>query len=196
MTFLQQVIGAAREPLAYVIREDVMPVGANEATQRMYELPHQGATHTTDNTRVHTLLKSYLADTSGHEWIRAFDGNQDGRAAYLALRAHYNGEGELRKRTTLATETLRTAHYKNELRVDSTILESSFSRLVDGGEIWMIVLRPSGLIACWRGKKDCQENRKDRPWLQHQNLQEDLKVRLGIFQESQAQGKIDMAPCT
>lgn len=114
VTFLQQVIGAVKEPLAYVVREDVMPVGANAATQRMYELPHQGATYTTDNTRVHTLLKSYLADTPGYEWIREFDATQDGRAAYLALRAHYNGEGELRKRTTLATETLRTAHYKNE----------------------------------------------------------------------------------
>jgi hypothetical protein len=39
---------------------------------------------------------------------------ENGRAAYLAWIAHYDGEGELSKRTALAKAKLETLHYKSE----------------------------------------------------------------------------------
>jgi hypothetical protein len=39
---------------------------------------------------------------------------ENGKNAYLAWIAHYNGEGELSTRTALAKAKLETLHYKNE----------------------------------------------------------------------------------
>ena len=39
---------------------------------------------------------------------------EDGRAAYMAWTAHYNGEGELSKWMVIAKSKLNRLHYQNE----------------------------------------------------------------------------------
>jgi hypothetical protein len=39
---------------------------------------------------------------------------KNGRAAYIAWMEHYNGKGELSKRTAIAKSKLENLHYKNE----------------------------------------------------------------------------------
>ena len=48
------------------------------------------------------------------EWIKTYDANQDGWLAFQALRAHYDGPGEIDKRISLARAQVKELHYKNE----------------------------------------------------------------------------------
>jgi hypothetical protein len=50
----------------------------------------------------------------GWAWIKLHDMVENGRVAYMAWMAHYNGEGELSKRTAIAKAKLNQLHYKNE----------------------------------------------------------------------------------
>jgi hypothetical protein len=51
----------------------------------------------------------------GAWWIEPYDLAENGRAAYQAwVVNHYNGQGELSKRTAMAKTRLETLHYKNE----------------------------------------------------------------------------------
>jgi len=52
--------------------------------------------------------------TDAWEWIKIYDINQDGRLAFMALREHYDGPGEIDKRISLARTQVKELHYKNE----------------------------------------------------------------------------------
>jgi hypothetical protein len=67
-----------------------------------------------DNMAVYRKLKAFLIDSPGWVWIEPHDMAENGRAAFLAWIAHYDGEGELSKRTALAKAKLKTIHYKSE----------------------------------------------------------------------------------
>jgi hypothetical protein len=61
------------------------------------------------------MFKAFLIDSpGGWAWIEPHDMAENGRNAYLAWIAHYNGEGELSKRTAPAEAKLETLHYKSE----------------------------------------------------------------------------------
>jgi hypothetical protein len=59
-------------------------------------------------------LKAYLIDTPGFTWIEAFDTAEDGYGAYLACKAHPNGQGELSKCIALAKMQMDHFYYKSE----------------------------------------------------------------------------------
>ena len=112
---LAQSIGVQGEPLRYVIRDDTPPaVFATTEQERMYQLAHTGDGFDLDNAMVYRKLKAFLIDGPGWPWIEPHDADEDGREAWLAWTNHYNGEGELSKRTALAKAKLDVLHYKNE----------------------------------------------------------------------------------
>jgi hypothetical protein len=55
-----------------------------------------------------------LIDSPGWAWIEPHDASENGRTAFMAWTAHYNGEGELSKRTFIAKSRLDGLHYRNE----------------------------------------------------------------------------------
>ena len=116
VNYLSQIPGSATcIPLRYIVRDANAPANfVDEAERRLYQIPMAGTAYTEDNKRVYRLLKSYLAGTPGIDWIEAHERTEDGRAAWLALTAHYNGSGELSKRVNLAQARLRQLYYKNE----------------------------------------------------------------------------------
>ena len=82
--------------MRYIVRDTNAPANfADEAERRLYQIPTVGTAFTEDNKRVYRLLRSYLAGTPCIDWIEVHERTEDGRAAWLALTAHYNGAGEL-----------------------------------------------------------------------------------------------------
>ena len=113
---LAQTFGVLREPLSYIARDRNPPNPfVDEQQRRMYQLPLAGAHFDADNRAVYQKLKAFLVNTPGWAWIERYDSTQNGREAFLAWTGHYNGEGELSKRTALAKSKLRGLHYKREL---------------------------------------------------------------------------------
>ena len=104
-----------KEPIRYVIRPEAVPNEfQNEEEERMFRIPLVGAVFESDNRAVYIKLKAFLINTPGWAWIEPFNGTEDGRQAFRAWSNHYNGEGELSKRTALARQHLDKLHYKNE----------------------------------------------------------------------------------
>ena len=115
LNLLAQSYGVLREPLRYVVRPETAPTTfATNEERRMYEFPLHGNSFALDNQAVYRKLKAFLIDSPGWAWIEPHDTSENGRAAYKAWTDHYNGEGELSKRTAIAKAKLDQLHYKNE----------------------------------------------------------------------------------
>jgi hypothetical protein len=82
--------------------------------RRRYQMPLDGQNFKHDNKLVYKLLKAACVDTDAWAWIQKNDPSADGRKAWLALIAHYDGYGELNKRVQRAKMELLRLHYKDE----------------------------------------------------------------------------------
>jgi hypothetical protein len=87
---------------------------ATTKEERMYQFPLTGGSFELDNQTGYRKLKAFLIDSPGWAWIKPHETAENGRAAYIAWMAHYNGEGELSKKTAMAKSKLENLHYKNE----------------------------------------------------------------------------------
>jgi hypothetical protein len=115
LNLLAQSFGVLKEPLRYVVCPETVPdVFASSKEQRMFQFPLTGGSFELNNQMVYRKLKAFLIDSPGWAWIEPHDTAEDGRAEYLAWTAHYNGEGELSKRTAIAKSKLDQLHYRNE----------------------------------------------------------------------------------
>jgi hypothetical protein len=115
MDLLAQSNGVLCEPLHNIIRPDTAPVTFTTEEKRcMYQFPLTGSSFELDNQAVFRKLKVFLIDSPGWAWIKPHDASKNGRAAYMAWTAHYNGEGELSKCTSNTKSRLDGLHYRNE----------------------------------------------------------------------------------
>jgi hypothetical protein len=98
-----------------VVRPDIPPdeFAMNEE-DRMYQLPLNGHSFELDNQAVYRKLKAFLIDSLGWAWIEPHHTAEDGRAAFMAWTAHYNGKGELSKHTAIAKSKHEQLHYRSE----------------------------------------------------------------------------------
>ena len=134
VNLLSQTHGTQGESLKYIACDAVVPaVFADDADRRMYQLPLTGGAFEEDNKKTFRLLKSYLINMPGWTWIESFDATENGRGAFLAWATHYNGQGELSKRTAMAKAKIKNLFYKNERSLTfkkvMEILSKSFSTL-------------------------------------------------------------------
>ena len=115
---LNATLGAAKVPIDYVIRperedsDDELFYDDDET--RRYQMPLEGQNFKHDNRLVYKMLKAACVDTDAWAWIQKNDPSADGRKAWLALIAHYDGYGELNKRVQRAKMELVKLHYKDE----------------------------------------------------------------------------------
>jgi hypothetical protein len=115
---LNTTLGAAGVPINYIIRPEVEDSlnklfwDNNEA--RHYQMPLEGQNYKHDNKLVNKLLKAACVDTNVWAWIQKNDPSADGRKAWLALVAHYNGYGKLNKRVQEPKMELLRFHYKDK----------------------------------------------------------------------------------
>jgi hypothetical protein len=63
----------------------------------VYQFPLTGGSFKLNNQAVYHKLKAFFIDSPGWAWIEPHDTAKNGRAAYMAWTAHYNGEGKLSK---------------------------------------------------------------------------------------------------
>ena len=102
-------------PLAYVIRKPLaagtVPATANE--RLIHNKALTGPHFDRDNVTVYSIYKQWTLQTSGYTWIKQFDQSQNGRAAALAMFAHYDGPGEVKKRKATALDKLKKIHWNN-----------------------------------------------------------------------------------
>jgi hypothetical protein len=134
INLLAQTYGVQGKNLKYIVRDVVIPAEfADDAERCMYQLPLTGEAYSMDNKSVYHLLKSFLLNTSGWTWIEPYDTMENGRGAFLAWTSHYNGQGELSKRTAMAKARIKSLFYKNERSLlfekVMEILTKSFSTL-------------------------------------------------------------------
>ena len=116
MNKLSATMGAAKVPLAYVVRQDADAgyVFEDDDEERMYQMPLTGENFKRDNKLVYNMLKAACVKTDAWTWIQDYDKSASGRRAWLALVNHYDGTGELNKRLERAKEEMSRLHYKDE----------------------------------------------------------------------------------
>ena len=114
--YLLEKNGSNKVPLAYIIRKprkDGTPFKSDEEA-RLYETALSGPYFKRDNVQVFNFLTRMLAGSDGYYWLTKYEHSKDGRRAWLALTAFYDGPGENEMRLKHAYNTINNTFYKNE----------------------------------------------------------------------------------
>jgi hypothetical protein len=98
----------------------------------------EGTVFNKDNRKVFGIIKQSVAETPNWDWIKTLNRAQDGRAAIQMLRAHFDGPGEVEKRTADANQSLEALHSVNESKFPfsgyATALNAGYKTLEEAGE--------------------------------------------------------------
>lgn len=114
---LSAIMGAAKVPIDYVVRPEwdyTDELFLDDDEMRRFQMPLEGENFKRDNKLVFQILKSACIKSDAWTWIQSYDRTANGRNAWLALVAHYDGTGELNKRVEKAKEEISRLHYKDE----------------------------------------------------------------------------------
>ena len=100
----------------YVVRPEPGPDVAtrNERETELYNRPLTGKEFRADNQRVFQLLFDLVHGTEGYTWISRYTRSQNGRGAWIALKDHYDGGAEERRKISHAQMVVDNIFYKNE----------------------------------------------------------------------------------
>jgi hypothetical protein len=119
-TYLMQLYGSGKVPLNYVIRPDTAATpGAAYPIEQAWMIalaPLNGSSFQRDNAKVYGIIKQLVLEGPGRTFIMWYDSQADGRAAWLALKAHYEGEGFRNRNVEDAYATLDRLSYEGEER--------------------------------------------------------------------------------
>ncbi len=119
-TYLSLLKGTGKIPLNYVIRPVVNPdptaTYESESERSVAMAPLAGPEFDRDNAKVYGILKQLCVDGPGRTYILPFDKARNGRAAFLALRAHYEQDSFRNRSKKDAYDLLQAIHYTGEKR--------------------------------------------------------------------------------
>ena len=82
--------------------------------ERMFQMPLIGQEYNLDIHTLYAKIKAFLIGSAGYAWIERYDHAVNGWAAFQSWVDHYNGAGELKKRTDMAKTRMKELHHKNE----------------------------------------------------------------------------------
>jgi hypothetical protein len=100
---LLKTLGRAKTPLAYVVRTNEIVLahnadpsgGYNTVQEEMVaRMPHTHPSYREDTIAVWNVIRDSIHDTEAFSWVKRFERRRDGRAAYIALTAHYLGDAK------------------------------------------------------------------------------------------------------
>jgi hypothetical protein len=121
--FLNDKRGEYGSPFFYVVRESVeIPVhdpGYGQPTlieELIRRTPHVGHEYNQDNRAVWKMLRKVMHGGPGWTWIDEFSRQQDGRAAYLAIKRRFLGQDERIAIKEKAVSTIHSLHYNGLAR--------------------------------------------------------------------------------
>jgi hypothetical protein len=141
--------GIENIPLQYVIREDPevpriaddpLPLGRPSYNEELIRrASHDGEAWAANNGKVWQMIRHVTHGTDAWAFVKAHSRNQDGRAAYVALKAHYMGADFVNKVKLSADAALETLHWTGKAKNftwDKFIsrLTSAFADLAENGE--------------------------------------------------------------
>ncbi len=114
-------------PLSYVIKEGQRPrvtgatplfevelINLNDDGFFATNTTHSGPLFAEDNSKVWVLLKKSLLGYQPYHHINKYEQARNGRGAWLALKAYYEGEDFINKTIQENLTKLRTLHYHGE----------------------------------------------------------------------------------
>jgi hypothetical protein len=115
--------GQCNFPISYVLRENEGPPDNEDEYETQEELelamvPLRGAYYDEDNHAVFDSLKSRLLNGPAWTWIQDFDTKRDGRGAWKALYAHFEGVSRQIRMKTAAYASIKRAEYKGAKNFD------------------------------------------------------------------------------
>jgi len=117
-TYLGQILGSGRIPLRYIIRRQATPdpdaTYANETELAIAMAPLTGESFTRDNVKVYGIIKQLVLEGPGRSYILPFDNASNGRAAWMALIDHFEGDGFRNRNVEDAYRVLEGLHYEGE----------------------------------------------------------------------------------
>lgn len=115
---LYAYVGRDGVPLSYVIRDNEAPDPTPQTDfldEYINMAPLQGEAYTADNKQVLTLLSKYIVgNIEAESAVQALNTTTDGRAAYMALKTFYEGEGLMAVDIVEAKRTLQELFYNGE----------------------------------------------------------------------------------
>lgn len=117
-TYLMHLKGSGRIPLKYVIRRNTIPVPdtvyETEQEESIAIAPLIGDDFLRDNTRVYGIIKQLVLEGPGRSYIMPFDATSNGRAAWLSMVSHFEGESYRNRNVEDAYAALEALHYEGE----------------------------------------------------------------------------------
>jgi hypothetical protein len=144
IAYLNSVKGSHSIPLAYVICEreipDPLAVYQSEHHRLISIMPLNGIEYEEDNGKVFDLLKSWTLNGPAWTWMRAHNNTRNGRAAWLGLVAHFEGDAQRDRVKDQAYAAIAAARYHGERKKFSfetyvTIHQDAYADLVQYGEV-------------------------------------------------------------
>ena len=124
---LSNMIGSRNIPLSYVTDESERPritratafleVATMDLSDDSFfaaNTTHHGPAYVEDNSKVWMLIKKSLLGHPPYHHIDEYERKRDGRGAWLALKAYYEGEDFVNKTIQENLTKLRTLHYRGE----------------------------------------------------------------------------------
>jgi len=144
IAYLNSVKGNHNIPLAYVIRENEVPdpnaIYQSEHHRLISVAPLAGMEYGDDNGKVFDCLKSWTLNGPAWTWMRAHNSTRNGRAGWLALVAHYEGDAQRDRVKDNAYAAIAAAKYHGERKKFSfetyvTIHQEAYADLIQYGEV-------------------------------------------------------------
>ena len=117
--YLQSTKGQGGIPLAYIIRESDMTPAAGTVFSSLTEklimcTPHTGEGFNSDNREVWEVLRPLLIHGPAWAYVRGYAKRSNGRGAWKALLAHYEGSGAINVEINSAYAAIKEAKYSGE----------------------------------------------------------------------------------
>ena len=133
--YLWQTKGRNNTPLIYVIRRErtaTSPAFVSDEEERIYQTAQTGPAYMRDRQKIFEILTQLLSGTPAWTWISSHEQTKNGKAAFEALRQHYDGPGQFEKRLAYAYNILNNTHYRSERQYN---FESYVTKLSESFEI-------------------------------------------------------------
>ena len=143
-TMLSAMPGANGVPLSYVIRDNE-EADRNEDDMNFVQktiacAPLDGPVFEADARKVHQLILGFVQGENADQWLKPHLKQENGRTDMIALRKHFEGEGNVSRRITEAEHLRNTLHYKGERALPFshfiTKCQNMFNIFSDEGEAY------------------------------------------------------------
>jgi hypothetical protein len=180
IAFFNTNLGMDQVPFSYIIRLDAAPGDPQAAYPSKHArliaiTPHTGLQF---DRRVFDHLKSWTLNGPDWTWIHSYNASRNGRAAWLALLEHYEGDAQRDRVKDAAYAAIAQAYYLGDRKHFSfesyvTIHQDAYEDLEQYGQVISADKRVRDLL---QGIKDTRANAAKETILANNHLRNDFNA--------------------